>query len=424
MIDLSVIEEVLEEQLLEVKAMSKQKLCSRREEALVHIDSKLAQVAKGVRRSGKSVLCYNTLTKAGVDYAYVNFDDERFSNIQVEDLNNILLVLSKMHGEFSYLFLDEVQDVPGWHLFVNRLLRRGVHVIITGSNAKLLSGELATHLSGRCAEIPLYPFSFKEYCEYNGVNVISKTTTHKAERLSAFDVYIKQGGFPELLEEPDPVNYINTLIKNIVNNDIIRRHKIKFKATFELLMHHLLNNVPCEISFDGLKNVVNVKSHHTVKNYVDYAEKAYLISLCKKWSTKSGERVRLQKAYPIDVAIMNNRDDAFVGDNLGFRLETIVYLELLRRHKVYGRNIYFYKGAVGEADFLVCDKNKVIEVIQVSYDISVPKTRKRELKGLVLASQATKCNNLTLITRHNRDSAIMDEKDIKIVPAYDWLVDC
>jgi len=424
MIDLSIIEEILEEQLLDIQAMSKQKLCSRREEDLVHIDSKLAQVAIGVRRSGKSTLCYNALTKAGVDYAYVNFDDERFANIQVEDLNNILLVLNKMHGEFNYLFLDEVQDVPGWHLFVNRLLRRGMHIIITGSNAKLLSGELATHLSGRSAEIPLYPFSFKEYCEYRGVNVTSKTTVNKAERLSAFDDYLKQGGFPELLAEPDAVNYINTLVNNIVNNDIIRRHKINFKATFEQLMHHLLNNVPCEIAYDDLKNVVNVKSHHTIKNYIDYAEKAYLISLCKKWSTKSGERVRLQKAYPIDVAIMNGRDDAFVGDNLGFRLETVVYIELLRRHKAYGRNIYFYKETSGEADFLVCEKNKVLEVVQVSYDISSPKTRKRELKGLILASQATKCSNLTLITRHNNESTIMDDKDIKIVPAYDWLVDC
>jgi len=424
MIDLSIIEEVLEEQLLDMKAMSKQKLCSRREEILIHIDSKLAQVAIGVRRSGKSTLCYNVLTKAGVDYAYVNFDDERFSDIQVEDLNNILLVLSKMHGEFSYLFLDEVQDVPGWHLFVNRLLRRGIHIIITGSNAKLLSGELATHLSGRCTEIPLYPFSFKEYCEYKGVNVTSKTTAHKAKRLSAFDGYLTQGGFPELLVEPDATNYINTLINNIVKNDIILRHKINFRTTFEQLIHHVLNNAPCEISYDNLKNVVKVKSHHTIKNYIDYAEKAYLISLCKKWSTKNGERIKLQKAYPIDVAIMNNRDDAFVGDNLGFRLETIVYIELLRRHKAYGRNIFFYKGSIGEADFLVCDKNRVIEVIQVSYDISNPKTRHRELKGLVLASQATKCNNLTLITRHNLESAVLDEKEIKIVPAYDWLVDC
>lgn len=399
MIDISIIEEVLEEQLLDIKAMSKQNLCSRREENLVHIDSKLAQVAIGVRRSGKSTLCYNVLSKAGVNYAYVNFDDERFANIQTDDLNNILLVLTKIHGEFNYLFMDEVQDVPGWHLFVNRLLRRGMHIIITGSNAKLLSGELATHLSGRSTEIPLYPFSFKEFCEYKGINTTSATTTNKAKRLSTFDEYLIQGGFPELLIETDAFNYINTLVKNIINNDIIRRFKINFKATFELLMHHLLNNVPCEISYDDLKNVVNVKSHHTIKNYIDYAEKAYLISLCKKWSKKSTERVRLQKAYPIDVAIMNNRNDAFTGDNLGFRLETIVYIELLRRHKIYGRNIYFYKEASGEADFLVCDRNRVIEVIQVSYDISSPKTRKRELKGLVLASRATKCNNLTLILK-------------------------
>ena len=103
----------------------------------------------GVRRSGKSTLCYNALTRKGVKYAYVNFDDERLINLTSSDLNDVLEVLYKIYGDFNYLFIDEIQNIPEWYLFVNRLLRRQMHVVITGSNAKLLSGELATHLTGR-----------------------------------------------------------------------------------------------------------------------------------------------------------------------------------------------------------------------------------------------------------------------------------
>lgn len=423
MIDISIIETIVEEQLEELQAMAEQNFCERREEIEVNLNSKMAQVAIGVRRSGKSVLCYNALTKAGIKFAYINFDDERLANIKADDLNNVLLVLNEIYGDFKYLFMDEPQDVDGWHLFVNRLLRKGMHVIITGSNAKLLSGELATHLNGRSMEIPLYPFSFKEYCDYYNVDVKSKTTLKKSERLSLFDKYLEIGGFPELLTESNVAGYINSLVSKIINNDIVKRHKIKYKATLEAIINHILNIAPSEISYDELAQLFNIKSHHTAENYVDFAEKAYLISICKRWSPKSKVRVGSRKAYPIDVALMNNRKDAFVGDNLGYRLETIVYIELLRRTKPLNQNVFYLKEQSGEADFLVCDKNTVLEVIQVSYDISNEATRKREINGLILGAQKTKCKKLTLITRHNHEQIVEKGYNINIVPAYDWLVD-
>jgi len=423
MIDISIIETIVEEQLEELQAMAEQNFCERREEIEVNLNSKMAQVAIGVRRSGKSVLCYNALTKAGIKFAYINFDDERLANIKADDLNNVLLVLNEIYGDFKYLFMDEPQDVDGWHLFVNRLLRKGMHVIITGSNAKLLSGELATHLNGRSMEIPLYPFSFKEYCDYYNVDVKSKTTLKKSERLNLFDKYLEIGGFPELLTESNVAGYINSLVSKIINNDIVKRHKIKYKATLEALINHILNIAPSEISYDELAKLFNIKSHHTAENYVDFAEKAYLISICKRWSPKSKVRVGSRKAYPIDVALMINRKDAFVGDNLGYRLETIVYIELLRRTKPLNQNVFYLKEQSGEAVFLVCDKNTVLEVIQVSYDISNEATRKREINGLILGAQKTKCKKLTLITRHNQEQIIERGYNINIVPAYDWLVD-
>lgn len=424
MIDLSTIETIVEEQLEELKAMSEQNFCTRREEDEINLSSKMAQVAIGVRRSGKSVLCYNALTKANIQFAYINFDDERFQDITSADLNNVLLVLNKVYGDFKYLFMDEPQDVDGWHLFVNRLLRKGLRIVITGSNAKLLSGELATHLNGRSMEIPLFPFSFKEYCEFHQVNVTSKTTSNKAARLALFDEYLKKGGFPELLSEKNVGKYIDTLVSRIINIDIVKRHKIKYKATLESMINHILNNVPSEIAYEELAHLFDIRSHHTAENYVSYAEKAYLISICKRWSTQSKIRVGSRKAYPIDVALMNNRKDAFVGDNLGFRLESIVYIELLRRTKPLNQNVFYLKEQSGEADFVVCERNSVIEVIQVSYDIASPATRKREINGLIVGAKKTKCDKLTLITRHNQEQIVENGYTINIVPAYDWLVDC
>lgn len=147
--DKRIIEQVLAEQQLELANLSTKTLCTRPEEQLVELDSDMAQVVIGVRRCGKSTLCYNVLKENSELFAYANFDDERFNEMTSQDLNNVLEVLYKTYGDFRLLFLDEIQNVDGWHLFVNRILRQGMHVILTGSNAKLLSGEFATSLTGR-----------------------------------------------------------------------------------------------------------------------------------------------------------------------------------------------------------------------------------------------------------------------------------
>lgn len=156
----SYIESVIRDQKEDFKFLLEREYVARAEERLVDLNSPLAQVVIGVRRSGKSTLCINVIKRSNLNFAYVNFDDERFMNVKADDLNTILECLYQVYGSFDYLFMDEIQNVEAWHLFVNRLLRRGMHIIITGSNAKLLSGELATHLTGRHNKIELFPFSF------------------------------------------------------------------------------------------------------------------------------------------------------------------------------------------------------------------------------------------------------------------------
>ena len=158
MVDKAALEFILSDQKEEIEARTKERLCHRKEESQVDLDSPQAQVIIGVRRSGKSTLCYQSLRAKGVKFAYANFDDERLEELKADQLNDVLEVLYKIYGDFSFLFLDEIQNVEGWHLFVNRLLRKRIHVVVTGSNARLLSSELATHLSGRKKEIELFPF--------------------------------------------------------------------------------------------------------------------------------------------------------------------------------------------------------------------------------------------------------------------------
>lgn len=424
MVDKRIVEQVLSEQYEELLALHDVELCARKEEQQVEPDSNLAQVVIGVRRSGKSTLCYNVLKSRGEKYAYANFDDERFENMQTEDLNVVLEVLYKIYGDFRYLFLDEVQNISGWHLFVNRLLRQRMHIIVTGSNAKLLSGELATHLTGRNDQIELYPFSFSEWCACKSVDVKSKTTKAEALRRSAFDEYLKQGGFPELLHKKNKTRYVGNLVDNILKRDIEQRHKIKYVGAFEQLSYHLLNIAPAIVVENDLMSLVGLKSNHTINNYVGFLKEAYLLLGVRRYSTKSSQRVRAEKVYPVDVALMDSRPDAFVGENVGWRLETIVFIELLRRNRPIGRDIYYYKSIAGyEADFVVCKNNVVEEIYQVSYDITKEKTRKRELRGLLAASKETRCNNLFLITDFYREDAVVDGKQIKILPAYDWLIE-
>ena len=419
---LSDIEKVLLEQQDELDALKGEVLIHRPEEDLINLNSKLAQVVIGVRRSGKSTLCFNALRKSGVHYAYANFDDERLEELETKDLDNVLQTLYKIYGKFDYLFLDEIQNIDEWPLFVNRLLRQKIHIIITGSNAKLLSAELATHLTGRHHKIELFPFSFKDWCSIKEVDYTRLTTKNKGLLSKAYEEYFHQGGFPELISsEENPKEYIGTLIDNIISQDIKKRYKIRNIDALKRLTHHILNETPTLIVKDALQSIIGIKSERTLGNYLMYLNQTYLISTISKYSSRSRERSRNEKSYAIDVAFLDKRENAFSGENLGWRLETIVYLELLRRKAGTENDIYYYQGRSAEADFVVCDGNKTLAVYQVSYDISNEKTRKREVKGCIAGAKATKCDNLFLITDHESEVIEEDGYTIQVVPIWEWL---
>lgn len=421
-IDKRTLEVILTDQQEELEARCKDYLCHREEEKLIDLKSPQAQVVIGVRRSGKSTLCFQALESADVKYAYADFDDERLQGIDSGQLNELLEVLYKIYGDFEYLFLDEIQDVDGWHLFVNRMLRKKMHVVITGSNAKLLSSELATHLAGRAKEIHLYPFSFAEYCAMKGIDTERQSTKAEGIRRAAFDEYMKHGGFPELLSISDKRAYVSALVDNILKRDIEQRYNISYKAAFEQLAQHLLNVSPTSIVTTDLADTFHIKSEHTVKNYLAYLRQAFILIGIRKYTAKSKVRVTQEKVYAVDVALMNQRADAFAGDNLGWRLETVVLLHLMKRCKQNGWDLYYLKERSGECDFIVCSGKTVMQAIQVSYDTAAEKTRKREINGLLLANRQTQCEDLLLLTDHEYGDMVKDGHRITIRPVYDWSI--
>ena len=419
-IDIRTLEVVLRDQKTEIGHWTVEHLCPRLEKELVDLESPQAQVVIGVRRSGKSTLCFQALSTADLRFAYVDFDDERLASLGTSQLNDVLEVLFKIYGDFHYLFLDEIQNVEGWPLFVNRLLRTKMHVVLTGSNAKLLSNDLATHLTGRSNEVNLYPFSFPEYCVMKGVDSGQRTTRGIAELRSTFDEYAQKGGFPELLKIKNSKKYITNLVDNILKRDIEQRYRVVSPAQFEAMANHLLNVSPYVISTSDLAETFNFKSLHTIRNYVSYLKQAYLLIGIKKYSPKSKIRITHEKVYAVDVALMNQRENAFAGENLGHRLETVVAIHLIRKCKSEGLDVYYLNDRSGECDFVVCKGNHVIQCIQVSYDISAEKTYKREKSGLLLAARKTKCENLLLLTDHESGEIEEDGHKMKIQPVYEW----
>ena len=411
---------VFSDQREELQQNDLSSLCSREEEKQLSLNSNLAQIVIGVRRSGKSTICEKYLRQNHVNFAYVNFDDDRLSSLKTEDFDIVLDALYQLYGDFKYLFLDEVQNIADWQLFINRLLRQKIHLFVTGSNSKLLSTELTTHLTGRHTKIELYPFSFREYGTMKKVELNSLSTKAVALRKKALSNYLIEGGFPELLNETNKRGYIETLLNSIIKNDIARRFRIKFVDVLRRLAAYLSDNFCQEFVASDLAKLFDI-SDHTAENYYSYLKEAYLLLGVPKFSYKSKDRIRNEKVYVVDVAFVSERKGTFSSENIGWRLENVVYIELLRRNRPEYNDVFYYRNSQWEIDFIVAKNGQVNQLIQVSYNISSEKTRKREINGLVKGAEKFKCENLLLINFDEQTEIEKDGHTIQIVPAAEWL---
>ncbi len=387
-----------------------------REELIKSLEHPNILAVLGIKRCGKSILSH--LLLKGRDYGYINFDDERISSIDVKDLNVILQAFYELYGaELEYFILDEIQNVPGWELFANRL-RRTKKVIVTGSNAKLLSGELATHLTGRYADVILYPFSFREFLNYKNLKNDIYSTKGIAELKVALKEYIKIGGFPEAHLFGREMT--SRIYSDIIYKDVIVRHGIRNQKTFSELSNYLVSNFSREITYSKLKNITDIKNIHTIKNYTGYLESSYLLIFIKKFSFKLKEQMMApKKVYCIDTGMIFSIAFKFSEDT-GRLMENLVAVELERRRSQSGiPEIYYWKDyQQREVDFVLKEEKEIIELIQVSYASDKNDIEEREIKSLQKASLELRCKKLTLITWDFEGEI----RNIKCVPLWKWLV--
>ena len=374
----------------------------------------------GVRRCGKSIFSY-LLAKAK-NYGYVNFDDERLLGLKSKELNEILKSFYKLYGDVKIIILDEIQNVPGWELFVNRL-RRTKKVILTGSNSHLLSGELATHLTGRHIDLMLYPFSFREFLKLKNFKTAKAyTTKEKAELLNLLEEYLQIGGFPEVHKFGKQI--ILVIYEDILTKDIIFRHKIKKLEELRKLAKYCISNSSQEFSYSKISKILGVKHVSTISNWVRYLEEAFLIFKLERFDYKLKQQfLAPKKVYCVDPGIINILGFKF-SENKGDLMENTAAIELKRRTKKNQLEVYYWKDySQHEVDFVIKKGNKIHQLIQTSYINSREDIREREITALLKASKTLKCKNLLVITWDYESNEKIKNLRINYAPLWKWLLE-
>lgn len=381
----------------------------------------------GIRRAGKSFLLYQRMQQLlaqGVQWdemLYINFEDERLNGMAVEDLNLLLEVHLEMYGKKPILFLDEIQNIPGWEKFARRMADTKHRVYITGSNAKMLSQDIQTTLGGRYISVDVYPYSFKEFLTANNISITANyllSTEGKADVLRKFNDYFYFGGFPEGADLSAKRDYLTSVYQKIYLGDIAARHTVENTFALRILFKKLAESIKQPMSFTRIANIVSSTGAkigtQTVINYMEFAKDAWLINPIQNIASKLVDKETIPKYYYTDNGILN----LFLLDGNTSLLENIVAINLLRK---YGRNdaIYFYNKGI-EVDFYIPDD---YTAIQVCYNLDNSEgTFDREVKALLKITEVLECNKLLIITRDTERTLEVSDKVIEVVPVWKWLL--
>lgn len=387
-------------------------------------NSGLIKVITGPRRAGKSVFSFLLLKDK--NFAYVNFDDEDVLKIQNTDqlLNDMFAV----YGETKYILFDEIQNLPQWELFINKLHRREYNVVLTGSNAHLLSRELSTHLTGRYLQFDVLPFAFNEYLaakgfEYN--DSVLRLPEKKGILLNHLMNYLSNGGYPEpVVKDLEVRPYLSTLFEAILFKDVIKRYKVKYVQDIYNLALFLVSNFCSGSSATSLKNALNFRSTKTVQNYLNYLEETYIFFLLNRFDFKIKEQIRSpRKIYLVDNGhVLAN---AFqLSANLGNLLENMVFAGLVRAGFRPNLDLFYYKTRNDkEIDFVVKKGVMMGALIQVCVDTKDEKTKGREINALLEASEELRCDVLKVITYDCEGIETHREKTIRFIPIWRFLLE-
>jgi len=410
--------EEVEEKFKKTKIIKREANKNRLKKYLLHPNILLIL---GIRRCGKSIFSLQIFE--GEKYGYINFDDERLIEFTTKDFDKLLQGFYELYGEIDNIILDEPHNIYGWELFANRL-RRTKKVIITGSNSKLLSGELATHLTGRHIDFTLFPFSFREFLVYNNLNLEVYTTLERAQIFNHLKDYLFNSGFPEFPKFGKKI--LKTIYEDIIEKDVVKREKIKREEELRKIARFLVSNFSKEFTYSSLKEISTVKHLFTISNWVSALEEAYLIIKLERFSFKLKQKfVAPKKVYCIDNGLIGVAG-FLTSENTGRLMENLVAIELLRRKSYWFSDweIYYWKDyQQNEVDFVIKEGLDVKQLIQVTYASSKDEIEKREIKALLKASEQLKCKNLLVITWDYEDEWEIDNKKIKFIPLWKWLIE-
>jgi len=390
------------------------------------LSSDLIKVILGPRRAGKSVFALMLLKDQS--FAYFNFDDESLPGEEKIDLDELMTELKLAYGDTKYILFDEIQNLPNWELFVNRLHRAGYNLVLTGSNASLLSKELATHLTGRHIPIEILPFNFSEILKAQQYEVTPDKLSlpdEKAKLLEYMTQYMTSGGYPEVVTKGvDPRGYLDVLFDAVLFKDVVKRHKVRFSEQIASLGSYLINNVSGQYGAKKLANILEFKSQVTLEKYLGYLTEAYLIFPLIRHSTKAGMRLRsAKKTYVVDNGFVTAKAVQH-SPNTGKLMENLVFTELVKKGNQPGRELFYYKTRNDrEIDFVLKKGYQVTELIQVCYDITDADVEQREVKALVEAGKELNVSKLTVLTWNEKRTVEKDNMTIQFRPLWEWLLE-
>ncbi len=377
-------------------------------------------IISGIRRCGKSVLMQQIRDRLVEKDFFFNFDDERLANFKLDDFQKLQECFVELFGEQHTYYFDEIQNIEGWERFVRRLYNAGNKIVITGSNARMLSRELGTHLTGRYIQVEIYPFSFQEYLAMNEIPVNAKTlytTTGRATMVKSFVKYMECGGFPKFLQDGS-VSYLTSLYESIIYRDILTRNGLTNEKEMLELMFYLASNATKRVTYSSLGKVVGIQHPDTIKNYLEYIQQTYLISQLFRYDPSVKKQMMSpKKIYFVDNAIIK-RIGFNATENNGVFLENLVFIELKRR----GWDVYYYADKK-ECDFIVRKGLHISDAYQVTLKMDSPQTREREIAGVREAMQAYSLSKGYILTFEGKETINFDDGTIvEVVPVWEWIL--
>lgn len=378
------------------------------------LQSPLVKFISGPRRVGKST--YALLLLRGKNFAYLNFDDQLLLSRWDEDL--VMRLLDDVYPDYQFLMLDEVQNLPEWDLWVSKLYRRGKNLVITGSNANMLSSEMMTVLTGRYLSVGMLPFSLEEALAWHNIDIQHVKNEQQTEAIALADDYLRNGGYPETISARNITqSYMSTLFDSILMKDITKRHKVRKTTELYDLASFLLANFCNPISANSLTTELQLSSVSTTQKFCKYLCEPFLFFFLPRFNNKLKLMQKAdQKVYVVDNGFVQSTGFN-LSENLGRLLENQVFVELLRRGYKPGQTLFYYRSKNDkETDFVTRKGTKVEQLIQVCYEMPSEKTRKREQDSLMECAGELGCENLVIVTKEEEDTVEKNGHTIRVIP--------